>query len=344
MKKKALVICPGRGTYNKDELGYLKRFHADRKGLITGIDAYREKQGQTTVSALDGKESFSLSEHSRGDNASPLIYACAYADFLSIDRDKYDIAAVTGNSMGWYITLACAGAASNDNALHIVNTMGTLMQEKLIGGQLIYSLVDENWKPIDGRREEMAKLMEEVNTQAGCEVYTSIELGGMLVFGGNAAALAALEKALKPEGRFPMRIQNHAAFHTPLMHPIAEHAQGIMDDGLFQRPSLPLVDGRGHVWTPYSTDAHEIWRYTLGHQVHQYYDFTKAVQVGVKEFAPDCVIILGPGTTLGGAVAQSLIGIGWQGWRSKDDFAARQKETPYILSMGMEGQRELVTG
>lgn len=344
MKKKALVICPGRGTYNKDELGYLRRFHADKKDLVAGIDAYREKLGQESVSALDGRESFSLSEHSRGDNASALIYACAYADFLSIDRDKYDIAAVTGNSMGWYITLACAGAASNDNALHIVNTMGTLMQEKLIGGQLIYSLVDENWKPIEGRREEMARLMDEVNAQDGCEVYTSIELGGMLVFGGNAAALAVLEKALKPEGRFPMRIQNHAAFHTPLMDPIAQHAQGIMDDGLFRKPHFPLVDGRGHIWTPYSTDTHEIWRYTLGHQVHKYYDFTKAVQVGAKEFAPDCVIILGPGTTLGGAVAQSLIGIGWQGWRSKEDFAARQKETPYILSMGMEGQRELVTG
>ena len=143
MKQKALVIAPGRGTYNKEELGYLKRFHSDKKDLIAAIDAYREKAGQETVSGLDGRAAFSLSEHSRGDNASPLIYACAYADYLSINRDEYEVVAVTGNSMGWYIALACAGAASNDNAVHIINTMGTLMQESLIGGQMIYSLVDE---------------------------------------------------------------------------------------------------------------------------------------------------------------------------------------------------------
>ena len=344
MKKKALVICPGRGTYNKEELGYLKRFHADKKDLIAAIDAYRAQHNQATVTDLDTRASFSLSEHSRGDNASPLIYACAYADYLSIDRDKFDILAVTGNSMGWYIALACGGAASNDNALHIVNTMGTMMQEKLIGGQLIYSLVDENWTAIPGRREQLAQLMAEINKKEGCALYTSIELGGMLVFGGNAPALAELEKALKPEGRFPMRLQNHAAFHTPLMDGISETARQTLHDDLFQQPSQTLVDGRGHIWTPYSTDAHDIWAYTLGHQVHKYYDFTKAVQTAAKEFAPDNIIILGPGATLGGAVAQSLIGIGAQGWQSKDDFAKRQKENPYILAMGIEEQRKLVTG
>ena len=343
MKKKALVICPGRGTYNKDELGYLKRFHADKKNLIAAIDIYRAQKGQTTVSDLDNKESFVLSEHSRGDNASPLIYACAYADFLSINRDKYDIAAVTGNSMGWYIALACAGAATNDNALHIINTMGTLMQESLIGGQMIYSLVDENWKKIPGRRDYLARLMADINKKDGCEVYTSIELGGMLVFGGNAPALAELEKVLKPEGRFPMRLQNHAAFHTPLLAGISDHARGILRDDLFQPPAVPMVDGRGGIWFPRSTDTHMVWDYTLGHQVRKHYDFTRAVQAGVKEFAPDCVILLGPGATLGGAVAQSLIDIGWQGWQSKDDFTARQKADPYILSMGMDGQRQLIT-
>ena len=157
-------------------------------------------------------------------------------------------------------------------------------------------------------------------------------------------ALAELEKALKPEGRFPMRLQNHAAFHTPLMDPISDWALGQMNDGLFQKPEHALIDGRGHIWTPYSTDAHDIWAYTLGHQVHRYYDFTKAVQVAAKEFAPDNIIILGPGSTLGGAVAQSLIGIAAQGWQSKEDFAKRQKENPYILAMGMEEQRKLATG
>jgi [acyl-carrier-protein] S-malonyltransferase len=185
-------------------------------------------------------------------------------------------------------------------------------------------------------------LIDTVNARQDCEVYVSIELGGMLVFGGNDKALGELEKELKPEGRFPMRLQNHAAFHTPMLKPISDHARGTLTDALFQKPGLPLVDGRGAVWSPWSTDAHKLWDYTLGHQVHKYYDFTRAVQVGVREFAPDCVILLGPGSTLGGAVAQSLIGIGWQNWHSKEDFAKRQKENPYILSMGMDDQRAMV--
>lgn len=337
MKKKALVIAPGRGTYNKEELGYLKKHHADKKDLIARIDAFRREKKQTTVSELDGKAAFSLSEHSRGDNASPLIYACAYADYLSIDRDKYDVIGVTGNSMGWYIALACGGGASDMDALKILNTTGTMMQEKLIGGQMIYGLVDENWKTIPGRRDFLVGLTHEIDG-----LYVSIELGGMLVFGGTKEALEAAEKKLKPEGRFPMRLQNHAAFHTPLLEEMSGAAQAAVNDNIFRQPSVPMIDGRGHIWMPHSTDTHLLWDYTLGHQMRRTYDFTRAVQVSVKEFAPDCVIILGPGSTLGGAVAQSLIGVGWQGWRSKEDFAARQKENPYILSMGMDEQRKIV--
>ncbi|MEM9106931.1 MAG: ACP S-malonyltransferase, partial [Pseudomonadota bacterium] len=61
-------------------------------------------------------------------------------------------------------------------------------------------------------------------------------------------------------------------------------------------------------------------------------------------FAPDCIIVLGPGNSLGGAVAQSLIGIGWEGMQSKSDFVARQSEEPFLISMGLEDQRVLATG
>jgi len=335
-KQTALIIAPGRGTYNKDELGYLTRYHGDKRELITALDAYRADKNQTTVSDLDGAERFSLAQHSRGDNASPLIYACAYADFLSIDRDKFDIAAVTGNSMGWYIALAAGGAADPLNALHILNTTGTMMQDSLIGGQLIYSLVDENWQAIDGRRDMLMGLIDSIDG-----LYMSIELGGMLVFGGSEEALKTLEERLEPEGRFPMRLQNHAAFHTPLQQPISEKAKAALGADLLQKPDIPLIDGRGAVWSPYSTDSAALHDYTLGHQIIRPYDFTRAVQVGVKEYAPDRVIILGPGSTLGGAVAQALIAIEWQGWQSKDDFIARQKDDPYIIALGLDGQRKL---
>ena len=335
-RKTALVVCPGRGTYNKDELGYLERYHSDKKELIQSIDDYRKSKDQKTVSELDSAERFILAEHSRGDNASPLIYACAYADFLSINQDEYEIAAITGNSMGWYIALAAAGAASALNALHILNTTGTMMQQALIGGQLIYSLVDENWQIIEGRREQLKKLIDQTEG-----LYPSIELGGMLVFGGTDDALSELEEKLTPEGRFPMRLQNHAAFHTPLQEQISDQARAALGDELFSKPEIPMIDGRGKIWTPWSTEKHELWEYTLGHQMFLPYDFTSAIQVGVKEFAPDKIIILGPGSTLGGAVAQSLIGINWLGWQTKEDFINAQEKDPFIIAMGIDEQRKV---
>ncbi|WP_372884486.1 ACP S-malonyltransferase [Shimia sp.] len=341
-KQTAVVVAPGRGTYNKPELGYFTRHHGARSALLAEIDAYRRNAGQTPVSELDRAERFSGSRHTRGDNASPLIYACAYADFLSIDRDQFDIIGVTGNSMGWYVALACAGALDAMGGLQVVNTMGRLMQEQMIGGQLIYPFVDEGWQQIPGRRDEILSLMAEIDGRSGCELALSIELGGMLVLAGNEAGLTAFEKRLpRRQGRFPMRLPNHAAFHTALQEPVASLGRAALERGLFTQPALPLIDGRGGLWRPGSSDLAALYDYTLGHQVVRTYDFTAAIRTAARELMPDVFILLGPGTTLGGAVAQSLILSGWRGWGSKADFTARQQGRPRLLSMGLPEQRAL---
>ncbi len=338
MKKRALVIAPGRGTYNKAELGYLYKHHADKPEFISMIDEYRAGQNQTTITDLDQASAYSIKQHSRGDNASPLIYACAYGDYMSIDQDKFDIVAVTGNSMGWYIALGCGGALSELNTTKLINTMGSMMQESLIGGQLIYPIVDDNWQVIEGKREELMRIMAE------CDAHISIELGGFIVFGGSDKAIKLLQKALPTvQERFPLILPNHAAFHTSLQKPISDKALELFSSDMFNAPTIPLIDGRGHIWRAHATQASEIYDYTLNHQVCEYYDFTKAVQVGVKEFAPDCIITIGAGTTLGGAVAQSLIQIGWDGLACKDDFIKRQESSePIIYAMGIDAQRSMV--
>lgn len=342
-KQKTLVICPGRGTYNATELGYLNRYHSDKPAITEAIDRERRALGQEPVSDLDSRSRYNLAEHSRGDNASALIWACAYGDYLAINRERFDLCAITGNSMGWYIALGCAGALSPAAAFRVINSMGALMQQSLIGGQLIYPEVDENWQPIAGRREMLDKLTQHINAQPDCQLHLSIRLGGLRVFGGNEAALKQLLSELLPEQeRYPMRLYNHAAFHTPLQVEIARQGRQQLPAELFNVPQIPLIDGRGGQWSAHSTDTDSLWRYTLDDQVCTPYNFSHAIQVAVKEHAPERLIILGPGSTLGGAVAQSLIEIGWQGWRSKQDFIDAQREHPYILSMGISEQRERV--
>ena len=340
-KQTAVVICPGRGVYNKPELGYLGRHHADLAPLFARFDEERKTLGQETLAALDGAASFSISTHTRGDNASGLIYSASLGDFLAIDRDKIDIVAVTGNSMGWYSALACGGALSPENGFKVVNTMGTLMQKSLIGGQLIYPFVADEWKAAPERKAELLALIAAINER---HVLTlSIDLGGMLVLAGDEAGLSAFQTAVPVmQERFPMRLSNHAAFHSHLQAPVAEQGRSQLPASLFGQPSLPMIDGRGAIWWPGATDIQALWEYTLGHQVTETYDFTHAIRVAAREFAPDLFIVPGPGTTLGGAVAQSLIQANWLGLSSKADFQARQADKPLLVAMGMEEQRPLV--
>lgn len=337
-RKTALVICPGRGAYNREELGYLGRYHGDKSELLARIDAHRTAAGQETISALDGAASFSVSHFTRGDNASSLIYTCAYLDFHSIDTDAYDIVAVTGNSMGWYIALACAGALDIDGGFEFVNTMGTLMHDALIGGQLLYPFVDENWEEIPGKRAELIALTERIPN-----LHVSIYLGGMVVFAGDAAALETAGNALEPvQERFPMRLVNHAAFHTQLQEPVALEGQARLPVDLLRQPDIPLIDGRGHTWLARGSNLDALWNYTLGHQVVAPYDFTSAVRNGLREFAPDAIIILGPGQALGGAVAQCLINERWHDISNKRDFLEQQAIDPFVYAMGIEEQRARV--
>lgn len=339
MSRKAVLICPGRGTYNAEELGYLARHHADRSGLFARFDAIRAEARQEAVTALDGAEKFSRARHTRGDVASPLIYASSFADAEAL-ADDIDVVAVTGNSMGWYIALAAAGALSPEDGFRVANTMGTLMQEHLIGGQLVYPIWNEDWQPDAERRDALMDQVVEINARDGHDLALSIDLGGMLVLAGNASGLDAFDAAVPQiAGRFPLRLTNHAAFHTGLQDPVAELGRTRLSPDLFMQPKRPMIDGRGHIWWPGSSDLGALWGYTLGAQVVEPYDFARAIQVAAEAFAPDLFIVTGPGATLGGAVAQSLIKARWKGMGSKTDFQLCQSEAPLLVSMGMAEQR-----
>ena len=342
-KQTAVVICPGRGTYNKEELGYLARFHSDKTEIISVIDHYRQAQQQPLISELDAAPNYQMRKHTAGENASALIYGCALADFHSINLEQYDIVAATGNSMGWYIALAVANALTPEHAIALINTMGSMMSDGVIGGQLIYPIVDDNWIINNDIETSVMAQLNEVNQVPENEVYLSINLGGYLVFGGNKTGLKALEQSLPPvQDRYPMNLFNHAAFHTPLMNEVSAKAKTILDSDTFTAPNIPLIDGLGNIWQPYSTNPEKLYDYTLSTQVTEQYDFSKAVEVAIKEFAPDKLIILGPGSTLGGSVAQNLIKHQWLGMENKSDFIGQQKEDPFVLAMGLAEQRKLV--
>ncbi len=343
MKEKLLVICPGRGTYNAAELGYLKRHHAARGDLVARLNAFRAAQGQMTISDLDNAEKFSPSLHMPGDNASLLIYACALADFAAIDRDRFDIVAVTGNSMGWYLALSCAGILDFDSGARLVNNMGRLMHEKGQGGQVVWSMADADWRIDPAKSAEVDAVMAEAAARNDIAVHISIHLGAMIVFAADDAGMKWLMERLPKDDRFPMKLNHHAAFHSPLLNHIVPEARALNPRSDFGTGAIPAIDGTGYIWSPKAFNPAAIHDYTLFTQINATYDFSRTVQVAAKEFCPDCIAVLGPGTTLGAPVAQALIDCGWRGLSGKADFQARQSDNPLLISMGMDDQRAYVT-
>src|SRR5690554_6777731 len=61
-------------------------------------------------------------------------------------------------------------------------------------------------------------------------------------------ALPILSRKLPKTDRFPMRLLNHAAFHTPLQEPVRGIARKLLPPTLFNKPGIPMIDGRGHIW------------------------------------------------------------------------------------------------
>jgi [acyl-carrier-protein] S-malonyltransferase len=343
MTRRAVLICPGRGTYNAPELGYLKQHRPQFDMVLNGFDAQRVALGQVTLTDLDALKRFAPDIFTRGDNASGLIYASAYCDGSSLN-DDIEVVAVAGNSMGWYIALALAGAVSAQDGFRLVNTMGDLMQRHLIGGQLVYPVTDENWVTDKGRKQQLLETVRSIDAKSGHDLCLSIDLGGLMVLAGNEAGLSALEASVpKIMGRFPMRLQNHAAFHSHLQTDVAAQGRSQLSDIIVKSPDVPLIDGFGNIWWDDSCDLAKMWNYTLGAQVTETYNFSKAIETAAKEFAPDVFIVAGPGTTLGGAVAQSLIGCGWRGMQKKADFETLQTESNLLVSMGRNEQRGAVS-
>lgn len=341
-RETAVLIAPGRGTYNAGELGYLRRLHSAKTTLLDELDTYRAEIGLATVSALDGAEQFSAPVHALGVNAAALIYACAMADLADVDRDRFDIVAVTGNSLGWYLALAAAGVTRwPTGGFALVETLAMLMDQHGSGGQLVYPLVDGNWRPAERHVAAVERVLEAAHPG---ELFVSIRLGGLVVLAGSDTAIDAARAALPGvDNRYPLRLAGHAAFHTPLLADVSAMALAQLPVEEFGPPQIPLIDGRGDVWQAHA-DTAALREYTLRNQVLETYDFSRAIEVAIKEFAPDRLIVLGPGNTLGAPVLQELCRHRWLGHADRKSWLAHQEMNPFVLAMGNDNQRKRVTG
>ncbi|MFT5731962.1 MAG: acyl transferase domain-containing protein [Planctomycetota bacterium] len=337
---RVVILCPGRGSYTEASLGSLDPDHE----FVRAAERRRADFGLEPLLVLDQANRFEPARHLRPAHVSPLIFVKAMIDGAKAAHE-HDVVAVGGNSMGWYIGLCLAGALSFEDGFRLVQRMAMLQEEFAEGGQVIYPVVADDWLP----SPELRANVEAGLASSGGEAMPSITLGGYAVLAGSRKGISHLLTAL-PQVRmgrvtYPIRLAQHGPYHTALAQPVADAAHAEFADLKFQMPHTTLIDGRGRQFTPWSTDLTELKSYTLGAQVTTPYDFTASVRVSLREYAPDHVILPGPGNTLGAIVGQILVGEGWRGIHSKADFLESQRHdssatgpathAPFLVSMGM---------
>lgn len=336
--KRALVLCPGRGSYARDTLGSVKGLTSP---ALDVFDAHRAALDRPTVRAMDAEEKFTSKLHVRGENASALTAGVSLADLDQVDTEAFDVVGVVGNSMGWYTALGYAGALPLAATAELIETMGQYQAGNIIGGQIVYPCVADDWTINASRLAAVERAVADIP-----DLHWSIRLGGQAVLGGTEEALKAASEALPVielgSHSFPLRLPLHSAFHTPLMRATAGQAATDLAHLPWSAPRVTLIDGLGRVFRPHSASPQAIRDYTLGAQVTETFDLTLALKTALRTVGPDVVILPGPGSNLGSAVAQAMIQERWSGIQTRDEFIARQNSDPILLSMRWPDQRTRV--
>ena len=336
--KRALVLCPGRGSYSRDSLGSVQGLSSTSLDIF---DAHRAALGRPTVREMDSEGKFTSKLHVRGENASALTAGVSLADLDQIDNSAFEIVGVIGNSMGWYTALGYAGALPMQSTAQLIETMGEYQAGNIIGGQIVYPCVADDWTIDEKKLNTVESAVAKVP-----DLHWSIRLGGQAVLGGSEEALKAATAELPTidlgSHTFPLRLPLHSAFHTPLMNTTAERARGDLAGLPWSAPNITMIDGLGQVYRPHSASPEAIRDYTLGAQVTDTFDLTKALITALRTVGPDVVILPGPGSNLGSAVAQSMIQEQWAGIRNREAFISRQNNDPILLSMRWPDQRSRV--
>ena len=257
-------------------------------------------------------------------------------------RGNGSLWAWSGNSLGWYTALQLSGCVTFEQGLDLVIGTGSFQRRAgQVGGQLVYPVLDDNWQKDDKLTKAVEGGIAAARAQGGF-ASLSIDLGGLVVLAADDIGMAALRASIPPITRgptkFPLVLPAHSAFHTPLMEPMAQAwpsstlppfafppagSRLLTDrqDLVYGRRQEQCVHGR-------RDRAAALREYTIGEQIRAPYHFGRSLEIALREWDPDAIVLLGPGRASAERSARSSRGMAGVGSSKRTLRRRRHRHHP----------------
>ena len=236
------------------------------------------------------------------------------------------IVAVLATPAGWLHALDLAGVLPSGDVAQLTATLTRAAPP----AQLVYPLTDAAWRPQPALRAALQHGLAEVEG----EEVGQLDLGAFAILEAATGTADRLAAALRPvqvgQQRYPRRVAS-PSLRLPALQPGAAEAARLASSLAWQPPQLTLIAPDGSRIPPWLGTAAPLRDATLALLSARHADVGPALRVGLREHAPDRVVIVGGNRALASAAAQALVAEGYHGLRSRSELEAVQASVVPLL-------------
>ncbi|MFI6057614.1 beta-ketoacyl synthase N-terminal-like domain-containing protein [Streptomyces sp. NPDC051286] len=212
----------------------------------------------------------------------PTVFSLDYATAQLLLSCGIKPDAMTGHSLGEYVSACLAGVFSLEDILRVVARRAQLMQD-LAPGRMLSVLLDEEalTKALDGRATIAA-----VNAPGSC------------VVAGTPEEVAEARRVLEEQGASVRELETSHAFHTALVEPALPALEEVLRSVTLNAPKIPFLSNVTGTWITdeQATDP----AYWVAH-TRRAVRFSDGVAT-LAQRGPVVFVESGPGSQLGGLV------------------------------------------
>jgi [acyl-carrier-protein] S-malonyltransferase len=224
------LLFPGQGS---QYVGMGKEFYSSFPQVKTTFEEASDLLGIDVASLCFES---SIEYLTQTQNAQLAIYTYSVALFrLLIEEFAIVPSVLAGHSLGEFSALTCAEALSFNEGLQLVNDRGRLM--KNVSQQNLGTM-----RAVFGLNREMIEEICQICTRSDeLVVVANLNSDKQVVISGHLSAIEACTSMLQKQGAtiFPLNVS--AAFHSPLMEPIADHFRHSLEQVSFKPTKWPVI-------------------------------------------------------------------------------------------------------